>query len=149
MKLVLMRHAHAAAAPGTPDHGRPLSARGDQDAETMGRWLSTRVSPISAVYCSTAKRARQTWELVAAQLADPPEATYSDELYRAGCDELLDLVAAQAREGESLLVIGHNPAISQAADVLLDEPFPDLAAGAVVVLDHDPPHSRLVDFAAP
>ena len=51
----LVRHAHAH---WTPDEDRPLSARGQVDAETVADLLQE--APISAVFTSPYRRARQT-----------------------------------------------------------------------------------------
>ncbi|MAG53532.1 MAG: phosphohistidine phosphatase SixA, partial [Halomonas sp.] len=34
--VLIMRHGEA--APGFPDHARPLTPRGEREAETMARW---------------------------------------------------------------------------------------------------------------
>jgi phosphohistidine phosphatase len=46
-----------------PDHERPLARRGQRDAPVMGRWLRTAGLAPDLVLCSTARRARETWQL--------------------------------------------------------------------------------------
>ena len=60
--LVLLRHARS-AWPDVPDHDRPLAPRGRRDAPVVGRWLRTAGYLSDWVMCSTARRARQTWQL--------------------------------------------------------------------------------------
>jgi phosphohistidine phosphatase len=147
MGVVLMRHADAAALPGTPDHERPLTARGERDARAMGQWLRDNVPDISVVMCSTAARARRTCELVAAELAQPGQPTYTQDIYRAEADELLDL--ARNHADGVLLVIGHNPAIAGAATALAGEPLPGFPAGAAAVFEMGLGSARLAAFQAP
>jgi broad specificity phosphatase PhoE len=62
----LVRHAHAA---WTPDENRPLSERGQRDAQRVAELLGER--SISAVYASPARRARQTVAPLAERLGLP------------------------------------------------------------------------------
>ena len=61
--LYLVRHAHAE---WTPDENRPLSARGQADAEQVAHVLGG--VPITAIYASPARRARETVAPLAAHL---------------------------------------------------------------------------------
>jgi 2,3-bisphosphoglycerate-dependent phosphoglycerate mutase len=62
----LVRHAHA---DWTPDENRPLSTKGRMDAERVADVL--RQFPVTAIYSSPARRARQTIAPLAAQLDLP------------------------------------------------------------------------------
>ena len=59
---MLLRHAKS-AWPDVPDHDRPLAGRGRRNAPVMGRWLRTNGYVPDQVLCSTARRARETWQL--------------------------------------------------------------------------------------
>lgn len=118
--LVLVRHAAAAAAQGS-DRDRPLTAAGAHDATELGRWLAARLPGVDAVVCSSALRARETWQHAAVTVPRTPEPRYLDAVYDAGCEDLLDIVATTAPTAAVLVVIGHNPAVEQAADRLTGE----------------------------
>jgi 2,3-bisphosphoglycerate-dependent phosphoglycerate mutase len=62
----LVRHAHAH---WTPDETRPLSAQGQEDAQRVARILGPK--PISHIYASPYRRARQTVEPLAERLGLP------------------------------------------------------------------------------
>jgi len=64
--LYLVRHAHA---DWTPDEDRPLSAKGCADAQRVADLLQT--CPISAVYSSPFRRARETVAPLAIRLGLP------------------------------------------------------------------------------
>lgn len=118
--IVLLRHSKADRPARTADIDRPLTARGHADAAAAGAWLLRRRLVPDAVICSPAKRTRQTWHGVALALGGcAPTISYEAPLYHGGPDELLNAVRAVADDATTVLVIGHNPAISQLS-VLLD-----------------------------
>jgi phosphohistidine phosphatase len=113
--LVLLRHAKAENPAGVADDRRPLSARGHADAQAAGAWLATRHAP-DLVLCSPTKRTRQTWGAVAANLPGvEPVVKYERRIYLGGADDLLDMVREIEESMSSVLVIGHNPTLSQLA----------------------------------
>jgi phosphohistidine phosphatase len=119
--LVLLRHAKADRPDGLPDQDRPLTDRGHADAAAAGAWLLASGHIPDLVLCSPARRTRQTWHSVAIALggAGSPSVRYERDLYDGDADDALHLIAAAAKEALSILVIGHNPTISQLS-VLLD-----------------------------
>jgi phosphohistidine phosphatase len=134
-KLVLLRHAKS-AWPDVPDHERPLARRGIRDAPVMGRWLRTTGHVADQVLCSTARRARETWQLAQTELGATPPVTFDDGVYQGSATQLLDLIRRAGAAG-TLLVVGHDPAIPQLALNLAD-------ATTRAPLSHAPP-SVMVD----
>jgi len=120
--LVLLRHAKADRPNGVPDTDRPLTDRGHADAAAAGAWLLASGHIPDLVLCSPSRRTRQTWHSVAIALggAGSPTVHYERDLYDGGVEEALDLIAAAAKEAQTILLIAHNPAISQLS-VALDE----------------------------
>ncbi|MFH9400306.1 SixA phosphatase family protein [Streptomyces sp. NPDC017638] len=121
-RLVVLRHAKSAWPAGVEDRLRPLAPRGLRDAPAAGRALAAGSLPDLAL-CSTAVRARRTWELVSAEWATPPSVRYDRRLYAAGVPQLLEVVREVPAEVRTLLLIGHNPG--------LEELVPALAADAL------------------
>lgn len=117
--LILLRHAKSDYPPGVDDHGRPLAARGRREAGIAGRWLHAEFPVIDAVLCSTAVRTRQT--LSRADLAVPAAAVrYVERLYGATPGAVIAEINAVPETAATLVVIGHEPAISQVALGLAD-----------------------------
>jgi phosphohistidine phosphatase len=112
--LVLLRHAKS-AWPDVPDHERPLARRGQQDGPVMGRWLRAAGQVPDQVLCSTARRARETWQLAQAGLEATPPVSFDDGLYHGSAAQLLDLIRSVPRAVRTLLIIGHDPAIPELA----------------------------------
>ncbi len=111
-QLLLLRHAKS-AWPDVADHERPLARRGRRDAPAAGRWLRTTGRVPDRVVCSTARRARQTWRLAAAELAAAPAVSFDQRVYGAVPAELLELARETAPGIRRLLIVGHDPAMQE------------------------------------
>lgn len=134
---MLLRHAKS-AWPDVPDHERPLASRGRRDAPAMGRWLGAARFLPDRVVCSTALRARQTWELVQPALGAAPETVFDDRVYDASAARLLQLIRCTATDVRTLLVVGHDPALPELARTL-----------AAAAPQQGAPPAGLTDPAAP
>jgi phosphohistidine phosphatase len=138
-RLVLLRHAKSAWPPGVADHERPLAPRGQRDAPAMGRWLRDAGCVPDQVLCSTARRARETWQLAQAGLAAAPPVTFERGVYEGTAAGLLALIRRTPAAVGTLLVIGHNPAIEELALMLAavspgpaENPAPDAASSGAL-----------------
>ena len=118
--LILTRHAKSAwDDPAADDHDRGLNKRGKKSAEAIGRWLEEQGHVPDQVLCSTALRARMTWEGMAPALGGG-QAEFQAGLYLASQREMLsDLNRAR---GTCVLMIGHNPGIGYLAEMLAAKP---------------------------
>jgi len=144
--LVLLRHAKSAwDSADLPDIDRPLSPRGQKAAPLMGERLKKAGYVPDLVLCSTAKRARETLDLIAASLPKKAKVQHLKELYMAVPREMLNVVVKVADGAETVLLIGHNPGIGSLAGWLAGEgdseslakirrKFPT-AAAAVITFD--------------
>ena len=115
--LVLFRHAKS-AWPDVADHDRPLARRGIRTAPLMGRWLREAGFLPGQVLCSTARRARETWQFAQAGLAATPPVTFDVRIYEAAATDLLTVIREVPPATGTLLLIGHNPAIEDLALLL-------------------------------
>lgn len=109
--LILLRHAKSDYPPGAADHDRPLAPRGVREAGLAGDWLRSHAPAIDAVLCSTATRTRQTYDRTA--LTAPVR--YVDDLYDATPGTVIATINTVADDVGTLLVIGHEPAMSSVA----------------------------------
>jgi len=130
--LLLIRHAKASPAePGRPDHDRALDDRGRQDAPEMGRRLKLRGVMPGLIVSSTALRTRTTARLIAEALDFPLERLVEDErVYASSVMRLLYLVQALDNKLACVIVVGHNPEMTELARKFSDE-IPDLPTCAV------------------
>ncbi|MDT5093788.1 MAG: phosphohistidine phosphatase [Mycobacterium sp.] len=109
--LLLMRHAKSDYPTGVTDHERPLAPRGVREAGLAGDWLRASAPPIDLVLCSTAVRTRETLALT--KLTAP--VTFTDRLYDAVPSTVIDEINGVDDDVTTLLVIGHEPAMSSVA----------------------------------
>jgi phosphohistidine phosphatase len=116
--LVLLRHGKSDWSTGEPDIRRPLADRGRRQAAEAGRWLAANVDPIDLAVVSTAERARRTWELASAELAEPVETRLEDRVYAASSATLLALVRELPEQRGTVVLVGHNPGLEDLASEL-------------------------------
>ena len=124
-RLVVLRHAKSAWPAGVPDHERPLAPRGRRDAPAAGRALAEADCLPDLALCSTAVRARQTWELASAQWGTPPPVRLDPELYGADVPQLQAAVHATPPQVVTLLLVGHNPGLEELVLTLAGDSLDD------------------------
>ena len=125
-RLHLLRHAKSSwKEPDLADHDRPLAGRGRRAADAIGRHLAASQVAPELVLCSTARRARETWERIEPSLTGAP-VRYEPELYGASAATLRERVRGVPDDVGSVLLVGHNPAIELlAADLACPSPLLD------------------------
>ena len=116
--LVLIRHAKSDWAANAPDLHRPLNRRGQRQAPESGRWLAEHLQPIELAVVSPAQRARSTWDLVAAELPDPPPITVAERAYPFDARGLLPIIHELDDDLGTVALVGHNPAMEELASHL-------------------------------
>jgi phosphohistidine phosphatase len=118
-RLMLLRHAKSdRSVPGMRDHDRPLNSRGREAAPRVGAYMASHALIPDFVVCSTATRTRETWDLVAAALGASPKVHYDERIYRNDPGVLMDIVRT-GQNGDTLLLIGHNPSFQMFAELMV------------------------------
>jgi phosphohistidine phosphatase len=120
-RLYLLRHAKSSwDDPSLDDHDRPLAPRGRRASGLIAEHLRReRIAP-SLVLCSSARRTRETLERVLPEL-DPASIRVERRLYGAPPEELLARLREVPRGIDSVMLIGHQPAIQELALQLAGE----------------------------
>jgi phosphohistidine phosphatase len=134
VEVYLMRHAHA----GNPDEwtgddaDRPLSPKGRRQAERLGRFLARNGFKPDAILTSPKVRAHQTAELMAAALG-----TRIETDHRLGMPIDIDLLSKIVAEsgGERVVLVGHDPDMSDLAAELIGAQYLPLKKGTLARLD--------------
>lgn len=109
--VILLRHAKSAWGLDVPDHERPLSKRGRRDSIAIAEQLIGGAIRPDLVWCSTALRARETWERMEKAGAKASDVTFDDHLYEAVAHELLKVLRKTPDEVRTVLMMGHSPGI--------------------------------------
>jgi phosphohistidine phosphatase len=134
-ELLLLRHAKTEWDNPQGDFERGLTQQGFEEAEATGRWFATIEMSFSQVYCSTARRARQTWETVAATATahwHNPIVYLEPRLYLAELPTLTHLLAEISQAPACVVLIGHNPGLEQLAVFLNYGPLPRNSVGDIL-----------------
>ena len=121
-RLTLLRHAKSSwDNPDLNDFERPLNKRGQRDAPLMGNYLAGQGDLFDLILVSPAIRARMTAEAIAEQLAIDNEClTFYEHIYQATVSELVALLRTIAEDQQNVLLVGHNPGITDLANYLVD-----------------------------
>lgn len=135
-RLVLLRHAKSSwAEPGGDDFDRPLNPRGLRDAPEMGRRLAQRRFCPDRILVSPAQRTRQTVNLLLTEIEGEPPVEFIPSIYEASAGDLLTLVRSLDDADDAVLLIGHNPGMSDLAAFLVEMPFSSLPTCGMVAVN--------------
>jgi phosphohistidine phosphatase len=114
--LALLRHAKSSWDDASlDDHDRPLTRRGERAARRVGTWLAGSGAAPDLVLCSSARRAVDTLGGVLARLDREPRVCTEDALYATDPEGLLARIRSVEDAVDSLLLVGHDPAIGALA----------------------------------
>jgi phosphohistidine phosphatase len=117
-RLYLLRHAKSSwKDTSLPDHERPLAGRGRRAAKAIARHLREQDLQPQLVLCSTARRARETLELIQPALG-AATVEFEHDLYAASADALLERLRRVPDTVAAVMLIGHNPGVQGLADIL-------------------------------
>ena len=135
VQLHLLRHAHAGDPDGLSesDDERPLSAKGEQQAERLGAFLAEVGFEPDAIITSPKVRAARTAELVGAAIRC--EVREDDRL--AGAFDLVTVEAILFDAGEPMrpVLVGHDPDFSDLIATLCGTASAPMRKGAFARID--------------
>jgi phosphohistidine phosphatase len=97
------------------------------------------------VLCSPARRALDTWSLVAEELAGTPQVEILEDLYHTSEGTLLALIQELPDSVSSVLLVGHNPAFEELALALAGTG--DQAGRAAMARKYPTGALAVIDFA--
>jgi phosphohistidine phosphatase len=149
-RLILLRHAKSSwDDPELPDHERPLSKRGQRDAPRIGERLRNRHSRPALIITSDAVRALATATIVAQIWKYPHDSLRVEPgIYLATPSTMLRIIGAQDDALPTLMIVGHNPGLTELANCLLPSfELDNLPTAGVLAIDFDTPHWAGVDSA--
>ena len=138
-ELHFLRHAHAGdpMAWDGPDEARPLSAKGERQADRLGLFLvSVRFAP--DVFITSPKlRASQTADIVATHIGTRVE--IDDRLAAAFDAGMLEDILRDAGDPLRPVVVGHDPDFSTLVAELCGAPDIPMKKGALARIDIERP----------
>jgi phosphohistidine phosphatase len=139
-RLTLLRHATADTKDArVADFDRPLSRKGVSEATAMAKRLFERELIPEFVLTSPSVRTQQTTEIFVRELEIPLRKLRRDErLYLAQPEDILEAIRATGPRIAHLMVVGHNPGLSELARRLTPpNTLEDLPTAAVCTMLFD------------
>tara|TARA_R110002049_G_scaffold309155_1_gene517688 strand:+ start:3914 stop:4402 length:489 start_codon:yes stop_codon:yes gene_type:complete len=137
-KIIIVRHAKSSWGYNVIDHERPLSGRGKNDAEQVSRYLiSYNLSP-ELILSSDAVRAKTTAEIFMENLKfNGKIIQLNHDLYDFAGHNLLRIIKDCNDSIHTLMVFGHNYAITAFVNTYGNKPIDNVPTSGVVVIEFD------------
>lgn len=128
-----MRHGHPLHfEDDESDHGRRLDNLGLIQARKGGVFSAPFFSGNVKILASSSKRTVETAEAAFPDLI--PQMKVMDELYLAPLNRLIRIIGDIEDKIDTLAVIGHNPSITRAVNLLSDGKLDSMPAGGVAII---------------
>lgn len=147
VELLVWRHAKTEpSGGGCPDHERELLPVGVTDAREVGKLVVERDLVPTVVLCSDAVRARQTADIACEAFPSAPLRIDLRELYDADGADIPGLLAVYAGSATRVLVVGHNPCVSEFVSAVARSST-QLTTGALAVVEAEAEDASRIDAA--
>jgi phosphohistidine phosphatase len=138
-QLTLVRHAEARTC--GMDFDRPLSLRGEQDAERMAQRLQTDGISADVILSSPAARAASTASTFAQHMGNAGSPiVWHDVLYDASRKDLMSLLSTLDAKYDHVVIVGHNPSITDIATLLQNDPVSYMPPCSVITIQFSAEH---------
>ena len=146
--LSILRHAKSSwSDPSIDDRDRPLNKRGKRDAPLMGRRMTESAIRPSLILSSPATRAWATARTVASEISYPREFLQRDSrLYLASADQIISVLSEQDRGFNSIMIVGHNPGLTDLANRLVPGLTSNVPTCGLVAVELDTDHWDLSEL---
>jgi len=120
-KLILLRHAKSSWKDlSINDFDRPLNKRGNRDVSIMANAFLNRNIKLDLIISSGAKRTIDTAKAFAEALGFRSNILIKDELYEGSSYEILNCINQIDDIYNNVLIVCHNPGITNLANYLSD-----------------------------
>ena len=112
-EIFVLRHAKSSwDNVNLSDHDRPLADRGIKDAAKLCVFIKNKGHNLDKVLCSTAKRAKETFDLIADGFNfEIDKTTYTDKLYFGDITDIIKDLRELDESLNNILIVGHNPTL--------------------------------------
>ena len=134
--LYLIRHGEAAPKEARQDDkSRELTQGGVKESLHIGAWLRGQNTQWDLLVSSSAQRAQQTAHMISEGMKlDHPRILLEDVLYECSVRQFLQYVNNIEDAYNSVMIVGHNPAISYLAEYLTKADIGDMSPGSVAMI---------------
>ena len=117
-KLIIIRHCKSSWSDlSLNDFDRPLNNRGVQDGNLMSKELSKKIDNVDLLISSSSKRTRLTADFFI-ELIKINKISFIDDLYHSSSENIINKLKKISNTNESIMVIGHNPGLTDLVNKL-------------------------------
>ncbi len=140
--LYILRHAKSDwTNRSLSDFDRPLNKRGTQQAPQIAAVLTAKDARPQAIVSSPANRAFSTAKIMAAAVGSGTSKISSEKrIYEASAQTLMYLIQEFDDHLDTILLVGHNPGLSQLVNTLSRQKIAPLPTCALIQLRLDMQH---------
>ena len=132
--LYIIRHAKTNRS--KDDLKRELIPLGIERTNKLGKYLKDKKCKVDILFSSYAKRAMQTAEIIAENIKYPKEKIISKEsLYLTSQEQYFNIILEQNDSVNSIMIVGHNPEISNVAQFFVADFMSYMQTGACICLE--------------
>ncbi len=137
--LYIVRHAKSSwEQPSIGDHERPVLEKGVKRTKMVAKFLIEKKTRPDLIVSSDARRAYQTAVILAKKLGYPTEKiSLSKMMYHAASQDVADIFYEIPENVNSLMLVGHNPTMTDFANQFLIEKTDWLPTSGVVSVSFD------------
>ena len=137
-KLYIVRHSKSPWKPGMDDFNRVLKKQGQLNTSFMAGKLLSRGAKIEHIISSSAVRTTETTQLLNEILNVPEQnITFSKELYLSPPETLLNHIHSVPDSVNELMVVAHNPGVSQLINFVANEHLQDVPTTGMACVTFD------------
>jgi phosphohistidine phosphatase len=137
-RLILIRHGKSSREHNVPDEKRPLKERAYKDASLVLKVFKEFQDEEPFIWSSPATRAHATAKIFKEELnISDDKFELKKELYTFEKQDLLAVLQTCPDEIETLMVFGHNPAITGVVNSLGDKHFDNIPTTGLSVIDFE------------
>ena len=134
--VLICRHAETYDPyPLQPDFERELTPEGIRQAHETGKWIREHYLKADAIVASPARRASDTARILASRLYfDQDQLTYDPEIYNPKEAQLQKSLSNLPDHVKKVVLVSHNPALTQLLRSLVNKRLAYLEPGQVTVV---------------
>lgn len=138
-ELILVRHAKSSwDHAGLADHERPLLEKGKKRTRKIINYLQEQKVMPDFILSSSALRARETAQFIAMGLGlDKGLVKVDPALYHADAEQLLEQFDDLSDNFKTVMLVGHNPALTNFVNMFLVPPIDWLPTSGVVAIQFE------------
>lgn len=137
--IYIVRHAKSSwENPLLPDEQRPLEEKGIKKTGKITGFLRTKEVKVNCMVSSHAVRALETAKILAKALQYPlGDIRIDPRIYSADGDGVFNLFCDLPEKAESVMIVGHNPALTDFVNHFLEPRIDNLPTSGVVSISFE------------